>query len=77
MSSNTTNSSYPGSRANTHKWAETVLSHLGSDKGPTGISKERLIEIGQSSVDTPKDFKIHERLSRTHVAARLKAIESN
>lgn len=77
MSSNTTNPSYLGSRSMTHKWSEFVLSHLGKDLGQTGISKDWLIEVGKASVETPKDFQIHERLSRTHVAAWLKAIESN
>jgi len=37
-----------------------------------------LIEIGKASVDIPiGTFNLHERLSRTHVGARLKAIEKN
>ena len=54
------------------------FSHEGKELGPTGVIKKRLIEIGKASVDIPiGTFNLHERLSRTHVGARLKAIEKN
>jgi probable 2-oxoglutarate dehydrogenase E1 component DHKTD1 len=50
------------------------FSHLGKEFGATGIERERLDNIITASVDLPKEgFTAHERLTRTHVGARLKA----
>jgi len=48
----------------THKWKDMEFSHNGKELGPTGISKDRLIKIGEASVELPKEgFNLHERLT--------------
>jgi probable 2-oxoglutarate dehydrogenase E1 component DHKTD1 len=43
----------------------------------TGLSLDKLVEIGIQSVTLPPSVRPHERLQRTHIAARLKMLTAN
>lgn len=42
----------------------------------SGVDKSTLLEIGLQSVSIPDDFNVHERLQRTHIQARQKALKN-
>ena len=52
------------------KWAEMELPKAPITKPDTGVSIERLKEIGLASVATPSDFSVHQRIERHHIQAR-------
>lgn len=74
LASNTRNENYLGSRSLTHKWKDMEFSDRGKELGPTGIDRARLDKLVEASVHLPGDsFNPHERLTRTHIGARLKS----
>ena len=71
------NPKYRGSRAFTHKWAGMTLSQDGHEPEQTGYDKSDLLSFGRLSVSLPDDFEAHPRLTKMHIANRLKSIDNN
>lgn len=68
---------FKGSRSLTHKWKDMEFSQNGNEPKDTGFDKSKLIEIAKSSVEVPPNIKPHSRLTRMHIANRLKSINDN
>lgn len=74
----TTDPTFKGIRAMTHKWEGMKFSTFGKEPKTTGYKKEKLIDIARASVEyDEKHFTPHERLQRTHIEARLKLVKNN
>jgi probable 2-oxoglutarate dehydrogenase E1 component DHKTD1 len=54
---------------------ESDLGEEGNAAWPTGVDSETLLSWGEASVAVPDGFEPHSRLRRTHIGARLKALE--
>ena len=61
----------------THKWAGVEFSQWGKEPNDTGFQKDALTSIIKASVEIPDSIKPHQRLSRMHIAHRLKSIDED
>ena len=69
---------FKGSRSLTHKWGSGMqFSQWGNDPKDTGAAKEKLMEIAKASVEIREGVRVHDRLSRMHIANRLKSISED
>ena len=67
---------YKGSRSLTHKWKDMQFSQWGTEPKHTGVDKELIKEVGRASVDLPKGFNIHPKLTNEFIPKRLKDMDA-